>query len=202
MLQFVDACLVRFLRQEARLAESDVAISFDTPDATWGASVTRPTVNLFLWDIRRHGTESSGGLALGPDGPVLGLTRAAVQYIVTVWTSEVTDQHHLLGSIMTSVVSHPEVPADCIVEEMATLEPPPSLRVSATDELGRGNFWTSLGGNLRAALDLVVGFTVDPSVFPPSPPVRRPIFRSGFLGGSTDGSTNGTTPDEATAERA
>jgi hypothetical protein len=196
MLHYVDACLVRFLRQEAHLPESDVAISFDTPDATWGASVTRPTVNLFLWDIRRHGAESAGGLAMGRDGPVLALTRAAVQYIVTVWTSEVADQHNLLGSIMSSVLTHPVLPADCVVQEMASLEPPLSLRVSATDELGRGNFWTSLGGNLRAALDLVVGFTVDPQLLPTAPPVLRPIVHSGFLDESTNGA--GVPPEVAT----
>ena len=38
-----------------------IDVSFATPDKRWGAARTKPTVNLFLWDIRREPRSARSG---------------------------------------------------------------------------------------------------------------------------------------------
>ena len=51
IIHLVDRALERFFRLSGSLSEGSVDLSFDTPDRTWGAGLTRPTVNVFLWEI-------------------------------------------------------------------------------------------------------------------------------------------------------
>ena len=51
MLQLLDESLESFLRAEVPLGARDVDVAFDAPDKEWASQISRPTVNLFLWDI-------------------------------------------------------------------------------------------------------------------------------------------------------
>ena len=50
MLHLLDETLEAFLRAEVPLPARQVDVSFAAPDSEWGAAVTKPTVNLFLWE--------------------------------------------------------------------------------------------------------------------------------------------------------
>ena len=76
-------------------------MSFEAPDRDWSAKLTRPTVNLFLWDIRRS-TERArpGSRRLERDGRLvrrLPLPRVELRYLVTAWTSDHGDERALLA---------------------------------------------------------------------------------------------------------
>ena len=58
MLELVDESLEAFFRAVVPLSATDVDVSFDAPDRDWSAKLSRPTVNVFLWDIRRSATRS------------------------------------------------------------------------------------------------------------------------------------------------
>ena len=60
MFNLIDETLEKFLRAEVPLP-SDIDVAFDRPDRLWSASVTRPTVNLFLWDLRRNASDQESG---------------------------------------------------------------------------------------------------------------------------------------------
>jgi hypothetical protein len=62
MLEMIDESLERFLRTSLLLGATDVDVSLEAPDREWSAKLTRPTVNLFLWDIRRSATRSRSGM--------------------------------------------------------------------------------------------------------------------------------------------
>ena len=53
MLHLLDESLEAFLRATVPLPRREVDVAFAAPDRDWAARVSRPTVNLYLWDVRR-----------------------------------------------------------------------------------------------------------------------------------------------------
>ena len=62
MLELIDESLEAFFRASVPLSATDVDVSFEPPDREWSAKLTRPTVNIFLWDIRRSVSKARSGL--------------------------------------------------------------------------------------------------------------------------------------------
>ena len=86
MLHLLDETLEAFLRAEVPLPRH-VDVAFDAPDGEWSAALSsRPTVDLYLWDVRRNTqratTESrwSRRTAAGVPPP---LPRVDCRYLVT-----------------------------------------------------------------------------------------------------------------------
>src|SRR5690606_31581070 len=108
VIHLVDASLERFLRAVVPLPPA-VSLSFATPDKRWGAANAGPTVNLFLWDVRRDVTQAHFGLrheqvdgqsvVRRPDPDV------SLRYLVTAWAGEPRDEHQLLGSVLRALLA-------------------------------------------------------------------------------------------------
>ena len=54
MFHLLDESLEDFLRTTVPLPAREIDVSFDAPDKDWAAKVSRPTINLYLWDVRRN----------------------------------------------------------------------------------------------------------------------------------------------------
>src|ERR1700742_1961472 len=106
MLNLLDDSLAEFLRAAVPLPRREVDVSFDAPDKDWAARVARPTINLYLWDVRRNlGERDLGVETLYEDGRTLRrspLPRVDCRYLVTAWTSDVRDEHSLLGNTLAA----------------------------------------------------------------------------------------------------
>lgn len=88
MLHLLDESLEAFLRATVPLPKREVDVVFAAPDRDWAARVSRPTVNLYLWDVRRNLDERDGGMetVFGDDGRPLRrppLPRVDCRYLVT-----------------------------------------------------------------------------------------------------------------------
>ena len=164
LIQLIDEAIEAHLRREVPLPEASVDISFAAPDRAWGATVTRPTVNIFLWDIRRNTSRTTAGMAQQsadgqverrPTNPVIDL-----RYVVTAWAAEHRDEHQLLGSVLTCILAHSSVPAS----DLSLLLPTSSslsLGLASEDARVTGEFWSSLDGQLKPGLQLVVSLPLD-----------------------------------------
>ena len=86
MLDLIDQTLEAFFRATVPLSAQDVDVSFEAPDREWSAKLNRPTVNLFLWDIRRSTDRARTGVEeLERDGRLvrrLALPRVELRYLV------------------------------------------------------------------------------------------------------------------------
>lgn len=188
MLNLLDTSLEAYLRDAVPLDPGDVDVSFEAPDDDWGAGVTKPTVNLYLWDVRRNDEDRQSGLELAEDDdgrPVRrpSLPRVDCRYLVTAWTTEVGDEHALLGQVLATVLTTGVVPADQLVGAYAEVRPLPTLSVAAQDASNKSDLWSALGGQLKAGLDLIVTATVDAIVTAPAgPPVERYDLRARVAG--------------------
>ena len=101
MFADLDESIRQMLITEVPLNPNEVDISFERPDRTNIARFSRPTADLFLFDvtenvdIRENGwqvTRTGDGMATLRWPPV----RVDVRYLVTCWATAVEDQHRLL----------------------------------------------------------------------------------------------------------
>ncbi len=163
MIHLLDSTLEQHLRGIVPLPQA-IEVSFATPDKRWGAARTRPTVNLFLWDVRRDLRSAMSGFSEErlDDG---GIRRrvpdpeVAFRYLVTAWAGEPRDEHQLLGAVLRGALVE-ETVADADVAAGLPAVGPVHLEVSAGD--GRPNdFWNSLDGQLKPNLELTVRMFID-----------------------------------------
>ncbi|HET9517608.1 MAG TPA: DUF4255 domain-containing protein [Actinoplanes sp.] len=167
MLHLLDETLEAFLRDVVPLPQRDIDIAFAAPDSEWSASLSsRPTVDLYLWDVRPNLGEREFGEVIVEEvdgrrvrrGP---LPRVDCRYLVTAWTSEVRDEHSLLGDVLSALLLHPVIEPRHLQGVFAEVRPLPSLRLRSGDGSENSDFWSALGGQLKPGLDLVVTVTLD-----------------------------------------
>ena len=164
MLEHIDDSLEELLRARVPLSATDVDVSFEAPEREWSAKLTRPTVNMFLWDIRRSASQSTSGMRTvvrdgvrvhQPAFPVLEL-----RYVITAWTADHGDERSLLAGLLRSLLASPEIPRDFLHESLAGLEAPRiDLARAGEDHL---DVFKALVGKFSPGLNVVVtgGFDI------------------------------------------
>jgi len=178
MLHLLDETLEAFLRAEVPLPARQVDVSFVAPDSEWGAAVTRPTVNLFLWEVRLNRSERESGMEFVEEEGVRAWRppkpRVDCRYLVTAWTTEIQDEHRLLGDVLAGLLRNGEIGAEHLQGAYAPVRPLPTVKVAEPGKDGSPDLWQALGGKLKPALDLWVTATLDAAVDAEAgPPVER-----------------------------
>src|SRR5512137_1156548 len=104
MIDDLDEVLRQLLIRELPIKNGEVDVQFDQPKREWSAKVSRPTINLFLHDVRENAklrqTQPMWDLTQNPDGTVTQRrkpVRVDLHYIITAWATEPEDEHRLLG---------------------------------------------------------------------------------------------------------
>jgi hypothetical protein len=179
MLHLLDESLETFLRSTVPLPSRDVDIAFDAPDGEWAAGISRPTVNLYLWDVRPNLSEREYGEELieQADGRRFRrdmLPRVDCRFLVTAWTTEVGDEHSLLGDVLVALLLHPAIDPEHLQGAFAVARPLPTIRLRSGDGTENSDFWSALGGQLKPGLDMVVTATVDAAALRAAGPPVRP----------------------------
>jgi Pvc16 N-terminal domain len=178
VLDRLNFSIENFLREETPLPASSIDISFETPDKDWSARLVRPTVNLFLHEIRRSTARSVTGtftkVGNGEHRREALAPFVRLRFAISVWTTDASDAHQLLGQLLSLVATAGSLPT-------AYLEPPLNVlgnRVEMAlvgEEIRSANdIWSGLGVAPRAAIDLAVVLPVAPpaSRIVPAPPTE------------------------------
>ncbi len=165
MFHQIDHALEQYLRAEVPLPHSDVDIAFNAPAKDWSARISRPTVNLFLWDIRRAASKQRAGYdEVEIEGTTFRRLPPRVlemRYLITAWSSEHRDEHQLLGSVATTILNRRSIPTQYLPEGFELPDDRPvSLSLTTTTDLKPNDFWSSIDGQLKPGLDVVVSFRV------------------------------------------
>jgi len=184
MLHLLDESLEAYLRAVVPLPQRSVDVVFDAPDGDWAAGVSRPTVNLYLWDVRPNLLERHWGAELipQPDGTRVRrdpLPRVDCRYLITAWTTEVRDEHSLLGSVLAALLLNPVIQEEHLKGPFATVRPLPTVLLRSGDGSENSDFWSALGGQLKPGLDITVTATVDAAaMIEAGPPVAEIEIRA------------------------
>jgi hypothetical protein len=177
MIPEIDEALMRLLRTGA-VPDKGVQVSFEAPTRDWAARQNGPAVNAYLYDIREdlarrefglHDLRNEQGIVVGRRRP---LRFFRLSYLVTSWTKRAEDEHRLLASVLSCLLSTEVLPlsgsgalAGLGVAIPLTVAIPPQETRSLAD------IWSALGGDLKPSLDVVITSPVprqaDTAVAPP-----------------------------------
>lgn len=160
MLNLVDESIESFLRATVPLSAVDIDVSFEPPTEEWAAKLTRPTVSVYLWDIRRSSTRALTGVEnFERDGVSMrrmALPRVELGYVVSVWTTEYEDERTLMGALLTAILGYSDMPATYLAAELAHL-PAPTLNIVRSDDASVYSF----DSRMKTPINLRVTTAVD-----------------------------------------
>lgn len=177
MLHLVDEALTAHLRADVPL-DASIDIDFSLPDKEWSSALTRPVVNVYLWDVQRETKGNKGGLEeVVRDGKMvrrLPLPRVRLGYFVSVWAGEESDEHLLLGRVMRSALRAKAIDNSLIPPGLVEPGTGIDLSLGSQDRRVALDFWRNIDGRFRPGLELEVRLSVDLGLETPAgPPVER-----------------------------
>lgn len=170
MLHLLDESLGAFLRESVPLTARSVDLAFDAPDRDWASRVNRPTINLYLWEVRPSVAEREMGMT---DVPVSGgrahrqgpMPRIECRYLITAWTKDIGDEHALLGRVLTALLVNPVIDRKHLKAPLGDVDPLPTIALRTGADGENSDFWSALGGQLKPGLDVVITMAVDAVTF-------------------------------------
>lgn len=104
IIDFIDEALRQLLTRELPIKNGEVDIAFNQPKREWSACASRPTLNLFLFDIRENNklrqSTPAFDIERGDNGMVVQRRkpiRLDLYYMITAWAADAEDEHRLLA---------------------------------------------------------------------------------------------------------
>jgi hypothetical protein len=166
MLNAINSGLATLLHDKGLLDPRGIDVRFDVPTKDWVASLTRPTVSFFLFELQEN-TEKRDG---APQTTVNGgraerrmpPRRIDLHYMVSVLTADVEDEHEVLWRVMWTLMKYPQLPGEVLPDSLRVVTPPLASRV-ATDGESRNtiDLWTGLGVEPHPAMCYIVTAPMD-----------------------------------------
>jgi hypothetical protein len=188
MLEELDENLRQLLIAEMPIKNGEVEISFDQPKREWSARISKPTINLFMYDLRennilrQHQWERLPG-SNGGD-PMAHLKRTPMRvdcfYMLTTWATVPEDEHRLMSRCLMTLFRFPILPAERLTGSLrhSTFEIP--ARLASHDKLTNpAEVWASLDNEMRPAISYVITLALDPWQEVSGPLVRTLTLHTG-----------------------
>jgi hypothetical protein len=167
----VDETLKELLVQKVPIDLSVVDITFDTPSKDWSAAVTKPTINLFLYEVRENLELRSSERTFVRNGNTATESRAPVRvdlaYLITVWTTDVSDEHQLIGRVLATLLQFPMLPPEVLKGTMQQQPVPLQAWVAQPERAPRPwEFWGHMDHRMKASLNFLLTTSVE--LYPPA----------------------------------
>jgi hypothetical protein len=154
------------LLRELGMVPAEVEICYEMPTREWVDSRTRPTINLFLFEIRENRQKRETNLQTtrgnGRAERRLPPRRIDLYYMVNVFATERQDEHELLWRVLATLLKYHELPGDVLPDSLRHLTPPLTARFDDEAEGSRMlQLWNALGTPPHPALCYVVTAPLD-----------------------------------------
>jgi hypothetical protein len=167
MIRDVDEVLRKLLTQE--LKNSAVNIAFGQPKREWSSRLgNRPTLNLFLCDLRENNTLRQPGWEIERNGDGTATKRRTavrmdLHYMITAWATDPEDEHHLLTRALMALFRHPDLPEDLLPASLQDQPMPIPVSVAQHDRLRNlADIWSALDNEWRPAISCVITLAINP----------------------------------------
>lgn len=190
MLHEVDNALRALVERD--VTNGDIDIEFDAPTKEWATARSRPTIDIYLYDIRQDVSRNHHGHVRVTDGDGIVTENRPVEkwfrlsYLVTAWTQRPEDEHRLLSDLLVTFLRHDALPRDLL--EGTSLEAGAAVSIAVAlpppQDRSLSDVWSALGGELKPSLDVQLTAPLQPDradeVGPPvtSEPQVRLVDRS------------------------
>ena len=175
MIPDVDEVLRNLLIQEIEIKGNDVDIVFDQPKREWSSRLSKPTINLFLFDLsenlqlRKAEAYRTVPQADGTTEIKRNPVRMDLRYLMTAWVKEAEDEHLLLSSALMALLRHPFIPQSLLPDVFNNQPSSIPLTVATfTERKGPVDKFTELWGvldnELRPGVLATVTIALDPYI--------------------------------------
>lgn len=169
MIDELDEALRELLTRDLPITANEIDIAFDQPTRDWASRLSRPTLNLFMHDVRENnrlrtqqpylGVSTSGMAATVSPNPV----RLDVHYMITAWANDPGDEHRLLGRTLMVLYRYHALPEEFLTGQLLDQDFELLLKVAQYDQRDiRREIWSMLDNEMRPILDLTVTVAIEP----------------------------------------
>ena len=185
MFNDVDETLREVLIADVPIKKTEIDIAFDRPTHEWSSRLTKPTLNLFLYDIREREElkDDTPIIIRDENGRASKQTpprRIDLAYIITAWTKEADDEHRILGGVLACMYRTNVIDAKYLQGNLKLSTYPVLTRVTAPTEIfNPHDLWGVIDNEIHASLSWIITAPLD--VFRPvvGPLVRTKEIRVG-----------------------
>lgn len=183
MINDLDETIKQLLTKKGALDLAEVDINFETPDREWSTSISKPTINIYLYDIRENhrlrGTEwvitkDENGNATKKKTP----SRIDHSYLITAWTSDIVDEHRLLWHVLVTLFRYPELPEEVLIGQLSGQKYPIKAATAQPDGLfnNPADFWSALNNEIKPSVNYVITLPMDTDIAFTAPEVRTKVI--------------------------
>ncbi|MGD9932234.1 MAG: DUF4255 domain-containing protein [Dehalococcoidia bacterium] len=182
MFNDVDETIRKVLVADVPVERNEVDISFDRPTREWSSRLSRPTLNLFLLDVRelmqfRNEVEHIERTSDGRVRKSRPNRRVDMTYLITAWAREPEDEHRILSRVLASMFRQYRVAAEHLHGQLVEAVEPLLLRIAPPDFLVKpADFWGVMDNEMRPNLTWVATAPLDAFA-----PIDGPLVRTADL---------------------
>lgn len=170
MIDDLDEALRQMLIAELPIRDGEVDIQFKQPRREWSARLSRPTLNLYLYDIREN-------VKLRQHSPLWSTkertentvtqqrvsTRLDLYYAITAWANEPEDEHRMLTRILMVFFRNRLLPEQFMNDTLKSLPAAIQMLVAQPDMLHNpSDFWSSIDNEIRPTITCNILMPLDP----------------------------------------
>jgi hypothetical protein len=185
MIADLDETIRQLLIKDLPVKNGEIDIKFEQPKREWSARLSKPTVNLFLYDLRENNLlRQHQWDQIREEKGTVTRKRSSMQldcfYMLTTWAADMEDEHHLLTRSLMALFRYPIIPEDRLVGSMQHPKFEIQTRLAAYDRLTNpAELWASLDNEMRPSISYIVSMALDPWQEITGPAVRSVTFRTG-----------------------
>lgn len=172
MINEVDETLRAIVKAEI-LSGADVDVVFDAPTRDWASRRNKPTLDLYLYDIREDLRRRETGFIEERNERGVVVERRQLPrffklaYLITAWTQRPEDEHRLLSAALALFMRYDLLPSEYMTPILTERGVPLLVQIAYPPPEDRqvSDVWSSLGGDLKPSIDLVVTLPIQPDSF-------------------------------------
>lgn len=189
MLHDLDKTLEKILIERGKFNKGEIDITFEQPTSEWSATLSRPTINCWGFDLRENiklrTMERDIQRQMSKKQNVANIRRVPmrfdISYLVTAWARKAEDEHQLLWRALAALAHYLALdPADC---EGSMQEQPydiPLLVGQMTEAASNmTDLWSVLDNEMRMGFTVVATLALDPQRVVEAPLVLEGRLRFG-----------------------
>jgi len=185
MFADLDETLRQLLIEDLPVKNGEIDIQFDQPVREWSARLSKPTVNLFLYDVRENNRlRQHQWQQVRSDNGSVTQKRTPMQvdclYMLTTWGNDPADEHRLMTRAMMVLFRYPTIPDDRLVGSLQHPPFPVQTQLARHDRLTNpAEVWSALDNELRPSVNYLVNLALDPWYEVTGPAVRSLTLNTG-----------------------
>jgi hypothetical protein len=186
MIDDIDEALRQLLMRDLPIKNNEVDIAFNQPKREWSSRISRPTLNLYLYDIRENAKLRQHTpifeVERTDDGKLVSQRprsiRIDLMYMITAWATDPGDEHRLLSRSLMTFLRHRCLPDDLVPEMFSETGVMVPINVAQRDMFEKpSDLWGVMDNEMKPAYAMMMTVAFNPHI-----PTITPAVRSAKVG--------------------